>query len=89
MIVAERILLLFWLLSYRYRKNIIHVFVISILHLNKHSSNKNTIIKVTLFCSDDVYKRTQLQGVEDDNTMKGLRWDGASLRKVTIFRKSV
>ena len=45
---------------------------------------------MSLFCLDDVYKRTQLQGVEDDNTMKGLRWDGASLRKVTVFlRKSV
>lgn len=32
------------------------------------------------------YKRKQLEGVaEDDNTMQGLKWDGAPLRKVRFF----
>ena len=31
---------------------------------------------------DEEYKRKQMEGKEDDNTMRGLRWDGASLRKI-------
>ena len=33
---------------------------------------------------DEEYSRKQMEGTEDDNSMRGLRWDGAHLRMVCI-----
>ena len=57
--------------------------VIAVLScLLRYSDDKGVKCSSDAFNADEEYKRKQLQGAEDDNSMRGLRWDGAVLRKV-------
>ena len=43
-------------------------------------------MRVYVLHTDEEYNRRELEDSEEDNSMKGLKWDGASLRKVTLHR---